>query len=57
MDGRAAIHVANQPLLPVFTDSRAWDTLVNQHMNVATKSRSELTQSVADQQRGMQAEK
>jgi hypothetical protein len=52
MDGRAAIHVAGQQVLPVSTDSRAWDTLVNQPMNVATNSRPKPTQSVAGRPRG-----
>jgi hypothetical protein len=47
MDGRAAIHVAGRPLLPVPIDYRAWDTLINRRMNVAAKFRPELTQSVA----------
>jgi hypothetical protein len=47
MDGRAAIHVADRPLLLVFIDSRALDTLVNRRVNVAAKSRPELTQRVA----------
>jgi hypothetical protein len=38
MDGRAAIHVADQPLLPVSTDFRTWDTLVNRLKSVAIKS-------------------
>jgi hypothetical protein len=46
MDGRAAIHVACRPLLPVSTDPQAWDALVNRCMNVVTKSRPELTQCV-----------
>jgi hypothetical protein len=45
----AAIHVASQPLLMVSTDSQAWDTLVNHHVNVATKSWLEPTQSVVGQ--------
>jgi hypothetical protein len=40
MDGWAAIHVADWPLLPVSTDSQAWDTLVNQRMNIAAKAHS-----------------
>jgi hypothetical protein len=52
MESRAAIHVAGQPLLSVSIDSRAWDTLVNQHMNVSAKSRPEPSQTVADQLRG-----
>jgi hypothetical protein len=47
MDSRAAIHVAGRPLLPVSTDSWPWDTLVNRRMNIATKSRPDLTQCVA----------
>jgi hypothetical protein len=47
MDGWAAIHTADRPLLPVSTDSRAQDPLLNQRVNVATKSRPEPTQSVA----------
>jgi hypothetical protein len=52
MDGRAAIHVASQPLLPVSTDSRAWFTLVNQRMNVAIKSQPKPTQNVVGRLRG-----
>jgi hypothetical protein len=43
MDGQAAIHVAGWPLLLVFTDSRAWDTLVIRRINIAAKSQPELT--------------
>jgi hypothetical protein len=39
--------MAGRPPLPVSTDSRAWDTLVNRCVTVATKSRPEPTQSVA----------
>jgi hypothetical protein len=35
MDGPTAIHVAGRPLLPVSTDYRAWDTLVNRFRRVA----------------------
>jgi hypothetical protein len=52
MDGGTAIHVVGRLLFPVFTDSRAWDTLVNRHMNVAAKSRLEPTQSVIGRPRG-----
>jgi hypothetical protein len=44
--------VASRPLLPVSTDSRAWDTLINRLRSVSVKSRPELTQSVADGPRG-----
>jgi hypothetical protein len=47
MDSRAAIHMAGQPLLPVSTNSRTWDTLINQQRSVAIKSQPEPTQSVA----------
>jgi hypothetical protein len=47
MDGRMAIHVVGQPLLPVSTDSRAYDPFLNRRVNVATKSWPELTQSLA----------
>jgi hypothetical protein len=47
MDGRATIHVAGRPLLPVSTNYQAWDTLVNQLMSVSVKSPPEPTQSVA----------
>jgi hypothetical protein len=43
---------AGRPLLLVSTNSWAWDTLVNQCMNIATMSQPELTQSVADRPRG-----
>jgi hypothetical protein len=49
MDGWAAIHVAGQPLLPVSTDFRTWNTLVNRLRSVAVKSRPEPTQTVAGQ--------
>jgi hypothetical protein len=52
MDGRAAIHMAGRPLLPVPIDSQAWDTLVNRRMNIAAKSRLEPTQSVVGHPRG-----
>jgi hypothetical protein len=52
MDGRAAIHVAGWPLLPVSTDFRIWDTLVNQLRILTVKSRPEPTQSVAGRPRG-----
>jgi hypothetical protein len=48
MDSRAAIHVVDRPLLPVSTDYGSLDTLVDRLRSVATKSRSELTQSVAN---------
>jgi hypothetical protein len=48
MDDQVAIHMAGRPLLAVSTNSRAWDTLVNRRMNIATKSWPEPTQSVAD---------
>jgi hypothetical protein len=47
MDGWVAIHIACQPLLPVSTDFRTWDTLVNRLRSVAIKYRPEPTQSVA----------
>jgi hypothetical protein len=49
MDGRVAIHVAGRPLLPVSTDLRTLDTLVDCLRSVATKSRPEPTQSVVGQ--------
>jgi hypothetical protein len=49
MDGRAAIHVASQPLLPVSTDFRTLDTLVDRLRRVAAKYWPKLTQSVAGQ--------
>jgi hypothetical protein len=47
MDGRAAIHVTGQPLLPVSTELRTLDTLVDCLRSVAAKSQPEPTQSVA----------
>jgi hypothetical protein len=47
MDGRVAIHMAGRPLLPLSTDSQAWDTLINRLRSVAVKSQPELTQSEA----------
>jgi hypothetical protein len=52
MDGWAAIHVAGRPLLPISTDSRAWDTLVNRRMNIAAKSMPEPAQIVAGRPSG-----
>jgi hypothetical protein len=52
MDGWAAIHVADRPLLLVSTNFRTWDTLVNRLKSVAIKSRPEPTHSVAAQPRG-----
>jgi hypothetical protein len=49
MDGRAAIHVAGQPLLLVSTDLQTWDTLVNELRCIVVKSQPKPTQSVADQ--------
>jgi hypothetical protein len=46
MVGRPSMWPTSHPLL-VSTDSRAYDTLVNQPVNVATKSRLEPSQSVA----------
>jgi hypothetical protein len=48
MDGRSTIHLAGRPLLPVSTDFRTWDTLVNRLRSVAIKFWPEPTQSVAD---------
>jgi hypothetical protein len=39
--------VAGRPLLPVFTDFRTLDTLVDRLRSVAAKSRPKLSQSVA----------
>jgi hypothetical protein len=47
MDGRAAIHIAGQPLLLVSTNFWTWDTLVNRLRSIAVNSRCEPTQSVA----------
>jgi hypothetical protein len=52
MDGRAAIHMAGRPLLPVSTDFWTWDTLVNRLRMITVKSLPEPTQSVASQLRG-----
>jgi hypothetical protein len=52
MDCRAAIHVASRPLLPVSTDFRTWDSLVNWLRSIAVKSQPEPTQSVAGRPRG-----
>jgi hypothetical protein len=49
MDGRAAIHVAGQPLLLVSTDLQTWNTLVNELRCIVIKSQPKPTQSVADQ--------
>jgi hypothetical protein len=52
MDDWVTIHVAGQLLLPVSTDFRTWDTLVNWLRRVAVMSRPEPTQSVAGRPRG-----
>jgi hypothetical protein len=46
MDSQTAIHVAGRPLLPVSTDFRTLDTLLDRLRSVATKSQPESTQSV-----------
>jgi hypothetical protein len=52
MDGRAAIHMADRPLLPGSTDFQHWTPHVNRCSNVIVKSWAEPTQRVADRPRG-----
>jgi hypothetical protein len=47
MDGRAAIHMVGRPLLPICTDFRTLDTLVDHLRSIAAMSQSEPSQSVA----------
>jgi hypothetical protein len=44
--------VAGWPLLPISTDSRAWNTLVNRRMNIDVRSQPEPIQSVVGRPRG-----
>jgi hypothetical protein len=52
MVGRPSKWSAGRPLLPVSTDFRTLDTLVDRLSSVVTKSRPELTQSMAGRPRG-----